>query len=122
MTTDSFHKWQLELLDKMAGTPAKQMTIFTGGRQVGKSMLNSVYEQMKEFADLKYQEITSARVDGEMWYTIQCVPEVSKWIRTHEEHEGTQWDQLIDNNWVVFFNKFDVHEEFYMLLKLRWGC
>jgi hypothetical protein len=118
MTTDSFHKWHLELFDKMGGIPAKQMSIFTSGRQVGKSMLNSYYE----LSNLKYREITSAQVDGEMWYTIQCVPEVSNWIRTHEEHEGTQWDQLIDNNWNVFFNKFDVHEEFYMLLKLRWGC
>lgn len=68
----------------------------------------------------KFIEYARAEVDGRMWYTVACSNEVSKWIR-QQPGEHTQWDSLCDNKWPVFNESFDMHEEFYMMLKLRWG-
>jgi len=91
------------------------------GRRVGKSIMSQMWREINEMTDKLYSELTSAEVDGCMWYTIKCTEPVAAWIR-QQPGEHTQWDNLIDNKWYVHFDQFDVHEEFYLMLKLRWGA
>lgn len=74
----------------------------------------------QDIQDPKYEELTKATVDGTMWYTVKCSKKVCAWIRQeYPDHE--HWHEHIDSNWNVYFSIFDMHEEFYMMLKLRWG-
>jgi hypothetical protein len=73
------------------------------------------------FVSNKYVEkISQALVDGKPFYTIKCSDEIAIWVRTQPD-EDKEWFQHIDSNWTMHFNLFDVSEEFYIMLKLRWG-
>lgn len=96
------------------------MNIFLAGRNIGKSYMAQMWNQMLDQQDPKYTELSKATVDGAMWYTVKCSKEVCTWIRQeYADHE--QWYEHIDQNWNVYFSTFDMHEEFYMMLKLKWG-
>ena len=114
-------EWQKSMWAALAGSNPGEVKIISAGRRVGKSILNEIYGQMSSIGPKsKYVVITHAEVDGRMWYTIRCTKEVADWIR-NQPGEGTQWDAFIDANWYIHAHQFDVHEEFYMMLKLRWG-
>jgi hypothetical protein len=68
----------------------------------------------------KCKIITSAEVDGKTWYTIACRKEVSMWIRENSV-ENESWYEHIDSNWTVYRNMFDVSEELYMMIVLKFG-
>jgi hypothetical protein len=86
---------------------------------MGKSYLSQYWTMINQ--DPKYEELTKAKVDDAMWYTVKCTKEVCAWIRQeYADHE--QWHEHIDSNWNIHFSIFDMHEEFYMMLKLRWGA
>lgn len=67
-----------------------------------------------------FEKITQSLVDGKMFYTIRCYKDISRWIR-EQPGEDADWYQHIDSNWHIDYNMFDVSEEFYIMLKLRWG-
>ena len=68
------------------------------------------------------QVLSKSLVDGEPWYTISCLREASIWIRnTHSDQENKLWFENIDDNWRVNFDVFDVNEQFYALVMLRWS-
>ena len=75
---------------------------------------------MEDQEDPKYEELSDAIVDGAKWYTVKCSKEVAQWVR-QEHNDNNQWYEHIDSNWNIYFNIFDMHEEFFMMLKLRWG-
>jgi hypothetical protein len=75
------------------------------------------YTAMREEANINYKHISSAQVDGESWHTVRCSKEISKWIKTH----STSWHEHIDDNWNLFANTFDISEELYMMLVLKFG-
>ncbi len=66
--------------------------------------------------------LESAMVDGTKWYTVSCAKQASIWFRQQfSELEDIDWHQNIDQNWMVNFNVFDMSEELYTLLVLRWS-
>ena len=65
----------------------------------------------------KFQILSRALVDGSVWYTVDCLPDVSAWIR--QQPKELQHEH-IDSNWVVYYNKYDIHEKLYTILALKW--
>ena len=66
--------------------------------------------------------LESAMVDGTKWHTVSCTRQASIWFRQQfAELEDIDWHQNIDQNWMVNFNVFDMSEELYTLLALRWS-
>ena len=93
---------------------------YTAGRQTGKSTYSQYINQwhsMQESRQPKYKIITSAQVDGKPWHTVQCSSEVAEWIRKNH----TDWMEHIDSNWTMYKNIFDMPEELYMMLVLKFG-
>ena len=72
---------------------------------------------MREERYLKYKVINSAEVDGEPWRTVRCNKEISKWIKTQEG----SWQEHIDQSWNIYANTFDISEELYLMLVLKFG-
>lgn len=66
---------------------------------------------------LGHKVVDTAQVDGKPWYTIRCNLEISKWIRVQEG----DWQEHLDQNWNVWANTFDLSEELYILLALKFG-
>jgi hypothetical protein len=95
------------------------MNIFLAGRSIGKSYMAQMWNQMQE-STFTHSIISQATVDEKTWYTIKCNKSIGDWIR-QSQGEGSQWYEHIDHNWVLDRTMFDVHEEFYMMLKLKWG-
>lgn len=112
--------YQQALFDKISagGLKPGELSIFSAGRQTGKSMLNAMYGKLMEQSRPRFQIIDQAKVDGATWYTITCVREVSEWVREYPKE--LQYSH-IDKNWTVYNNKFDIHEELYSMLTLRWS-
>lgn len=69
--------------------------------------------------DSKFRSLTTATVDGEIWHTVQCKPEVSSWVRK-QPGENTLWFQNISDTWMVSANTFDVHPTVYTMISLKW--
>lgn len=93
------------------------MNITLAGMPIGKSIMAQMWsEKPSSFC----QVITSATVDGRKFFTIWSSKEISNWVRA-QENENAEWYEHIDHNWNIDRNKFDVSEEFYMMLKLKWG-
>jgi hypothetical protein len=67
-----------------------------------------------------FRSITTATVDGELWHTVQCKPEVSAWVRS-QPGEKKLWFQNIDEKWMTNANTFDVHPTVYTMMCLRWS-
>lgn len=74
----------------------------------------------KMLKDQNFLPLTSATVDGETWYTVQCKSNVSAWIRS-QPGEDRLWFQNIDDKWMTNANTFDVHPTVYTMLCLRWA-
>lgn len=113
------HEWQRKLLDDLGGIKKGDMHIIMSGRRIGKSAVAQMWNMVE--SKPAHTVIADAIVDGEKWYTIGCNSKVAAWVR-EQPGEGTQWDRLIDARWYIYNSSFDVHEEFYMMLKLRWGA
>lgn len=114
--------YQQVLLDKLStgGFKPSEM-IISVGRQTGKSYY---YQYSKQWQDMQEQPkckiIAQAEVDGKTWYTIACCKDVSMWLRQNGI-ENIDWHEHIDGNWNVYRNMFDICEEFYMLVVLKFG-
>ena len=68
------------------------------------------------------QVLSTTLVDGEPWYTISCLREASVWIRDrYRDQENKLWFENIDDNWRINFNVFDVNEQFYAIIMLKWS-
>ena len=66
--------------------------------------------------------LESAIVDGAQWHTVSCTKQASIWFRQQfAELEDIDWFQNIDQNWTINFNVFDMSEELYTILLLRWA-
>ena len=68
----------------------------------------------------QFRSIATATVDGELWHTVQCKPEVSAWVRS-QPGEDKLWFQNIDEKWMTNANTFDVHPTVYTMMCLRWS-
>jgi|LauGreDrversion4_2_1035121.scaffolds.fasta_scaffold96890_4 hypothetical protein len=111
--------FQQQILD---GFRKGELNVISSGRQTGKSLVNQYiqqWEDMQETIAPKHMLMAKALVDGEMWYTIRCHREISNWIRTQPEKDS--WYEHIDSKWMHHRDEFDISEEFYMLMVLKFG-
>lgn len=111
--------YQQALLDKISagGFRAGELSLFAG-RSGGKSMLNARFGKLMEQSRPKFQIADQAQVDGATWYTIGCVSEVGAWLREHPKE--LQYAHIAKNG-TIYQNWFDIHEELYSMLTLRWS-
>ena len=119
MKLEPFQQQIFDNLTKFKGRGVVQLT----GRQTGKSQINQYINQwydMQEQQQPKCKIISSAEVDGKAWHTISCRKEVSMWIRENST-ENDSWYEHIDDKWTVHRNMFDVSEELYMMVVLKFG-
>lgn len=119
------HSYQQALYDKLSSGGFKQgeMMIYSSGRQTGKSQINQYINQwysMQADREPLHKIIDSAKVDGKTWHTIACRKEVSMWIRENSI-ENDSWYEHIDDKWTLHRNMFDVSEELYMMVVLKFG-
>jgi hypothetical protein len=63
---------------------------------------------------IKFQKVDQGEVDGEMWYTIRTSDrDVSTWLRRQER-------TLRVETTVNYPNYFDIHEQLYVMLGLKY--
>lgn len=115
--------WQKDIYTKLAQSDPREMKMYMGGRQIGKSAIAKMWQVVyanEQEKKMTCEVITKTLVDTKPFYTVQCSKAVSDWIREQPE-QNKDWFEHIDQNWYVDRNKFDISEEFYMMLRLRWG-
>jgi len=118
----NLYPYQQTLLDNLSqgGFKHGELTLFTAGRQTGKSTYSQYVNQwqaMQEQQQPKCKIISSAEVDGAPWYTISCHGEVSIWIREN----GVENDSWYEHIGTVHRNMFDISAELYMMAVLKFG-
>ncbi len=119
---DTMYKWQKDLWAACAGSDPREMKIIMSGRQIGKSVMAQMWNQVQAEPIPEYCKIIDkSKVDTKQFYTIQCSRAIADWVR-QQPGEDTQWYQHIDHNWIMDRTKFDIDEDLYLMLKLRWGC
>jgi hypothetical protein len=63
-------------------------------------------------------------VDGEQWYSVLLNQDSAWWLfREQKSLKYIQWFDTTDQNWATIRQNysFDVHEELYLLLKLKFS-
>jgi hypothetical protein len=115
------HKWQKDLWAALSGSDPKEMKIYMGGRNIGKSVMAQMWNTIHENPKPTCIVLASFPVDTNKWHTVQCSKEIADWIRS-QPGESKEWFEHIDQNWVLDRNKFDISLEFYLMLRLKWGC
>jgi hypothetical protein len=63
-------------------------------------------------------------VDGEQWYSVLLNQDSAWWLFTEQKPlQYIQWFDTTDQNWARIRKNysFDVHEELYLLLKLKFS-
>jgi hypothetical protein len=116
MLNNRLYPWQKDLLNKLNGLKPGEMTIVISGRRTGKS----VYNQYMQYLQAEpYKIVSTAEVDGSLWRTVKCNKPVCAWIRSQEQKDV--WFEHIDTNWYVHGSMFDISEELYMMLVLKFG-
>ena len=90
-----------------------QITTLMAGRGTGKSRFMDIVNPPA------IRILDSALVDGETWYTVQCKPSlVSGWV---QDQDPNMWHRHVNENfWTKHFNVFDIHENLYTMLILKW--
>ena len=119
--TFKLEPWQINMLEKInSGVKKGEMFVISSGRQAGKSLYrdtwNAIFNQ--HMSDTKFKIHSTAKVDGDQWYTVGCSKEVSAWMRTQPE---SMWYEHIDDQWHTHLNRFDIHEKIYTQLALKWS-
>jgi hypothetical protein len=132
MTGASLHDCQKQTFDTMyGGFKRGQLMTFDSGRGTGKSMLAASawagptleIDSLAMLTPLPpFEVLSTADVDGAPWYTVSCRKEVPVWIRENGE-EGKEWYSHIhiDSKWMTHRNVFDMSQEMFAMVKLRWG-
>lgn len=106
--------WQEKLIN---GFAKGEMVVISAGRQTGKSYYSQYVQMFDEIMGPPFKKLTQATVDGELWYTVKCKPEVASWIRTQAK---SLWYEHIDANWYVYKNTFDINEKLYTAIGIKF--
>lgn len=85
------------------------------GRGAGKSVWGTMVKELT-MPDVKV--LSSAKVDGKIWYTLQLSMPASKWLR---EQPLDDWHEHIDQRYYISQSRFDVSEQMYSALMLKWN-
>ncbi len=114
------YPWQQKLLNNSNNLKPSELVIFKTGRNVGKSYYYNQYMEYMEYLQAEpYKIVSTAKVDDMLWHTVKCNKDACTWIRSQEE-KG-QWFEHIDANWYIHSSMFDISEELYMMLVLKFG-
>ena len=113
-------EYQKNLWAALSGSGVKpsEVMIISSGRQTGKSVYSQYVQEWYNSMTPLFKKIDSAIVDGEPWYTVKCRPEVGSWIRSQPNNK--RWHETIDTNWYVYADTFDVCEQLYVELGLKF--
>jgi hypothetical protein len=103
----------------VTGIRKGEITIMMSARQTGKSYYNQYAANWNSIMEPPFKKIGQAEVDGEPWYTVKCTQEVGKFIRG-QSGKGARWQETIDTNWYVYADTFDVCEDIYLQLGLKY--
>jgi hypothetical protein len=121
------YPWQNEMLNRIMNTSGGiepgQMLITMYGRQAGKSQLNHYLQQYMQWLpddSPKYKVSSQAMVDDKPWYTVHCSKDVADWVR-QQPGKDKEWYQHISDKWTIFYDAFDIPEELYLMLVLKFG-
>jgi len=109
------YPYQQQILKNIVSGGTK--TIISSGRQLGKSRVNQWIQWLPDDAT-NYRVHRQALVDNKPWYTVHCGKDVSAWIK-QQPCKAKEWYQHIDARWDMY--AFDITEELYMLLVLKFG-
>lgn len=112
MVGDNLHPYQVNMINKLAGFKAGEMSIISAGRQTGKSYFADMYNTV--FKLPAYKQMSIAKVDDAEWVTVQCNKEIAAWVR---EQNTKYWYEHNSNS---FGSSFDLHSKLYTMLKLTF--
>lgn len=82
---------------------------------MGKSVWSNMIRDLT-MPDIKV--LDSAEVDGITWYTVQLSMPAQAWLR---EQPLDDWQEHIDTRYYMNRNQFDVSEQLYTALQLKWS-
>ena len=118
--TYELHPYQKKILFDIesGGFKSGELMVIGSYRQTGKSVYNQYVQEWYNSMTPLFKKIDSAIVDGEPWYTVKCRPEVGSWIRS--QPNNGRWHETIDTNWYVYADTFDVCEQLYVELGLKF--
>ena len=68
----------------------------------------------------QYMIQTQTEVDGTMWYTIIVSKEVMQWLQTQDTKFWYLHKTMFESKNYHVVNMFDVHEELFLIMKLRF--
>lgn len=112
MVGDKLYPYQVDMINKIAGFKAGEMSIISAGRQTGKSYFADMYNTV--FKLPAYKKMSIAKVDDAEWVTVQCNREIAAWVR---EQNTKYWYEHNSNS---FGSSFDLHSKLYTMLKLTF--
>jgi hypothetical protein len=103
------------------GIKPGELMISLAGRQLGKSYINQyMMHWLPEAETPKYKVGSQALVDNKPWYTVHCSKDVANWVR-QQPGEDKEWYHHISDKWTVYYDAFDIQEELYLMLVLKFG-
>ena len=79
---------------------------------------NAVMPPHKAVIIGNFEKMDSALVDGDLWYKVQVIPKVTRWVK--EQNKDLWYDHKTPNNYKVL-DTFDVHEKLYTMMAVRWS-
>jgi hypothetical protein len=82
-------------------------------RQLGKSVFADMVQQLTQ---PPVQILQKATVDNEMWYTVKLNMLTSDWTR--QQDQSMWYEHSPVNN--QFIGTFDIKEQLYTMLALKW--
>ena len=107
--------WQTDMLTKLDGIKPSELMVITSGRQIGKSYINAFMKEL--YMAVPYRYLGKDQVDGATWYTVTGQKAVCEWIRTQDKQ---YWFEHIDDQWHISYNTFDIHENIYTMLGMKF--
>ena len=109
--------YQQALFDKISagGVRAGELMVLSAGRQTGKSIYSSNLCQEVMYSG--FVTVDQALVDNEPWYVIRThSSDVAAWLRSQPKELRHEYG----GNQYRYGNMFDVKENLYLLLSLKW--
>lgn len=91
-----------------------QINLMMAVQHTGKSFWANMVKDLT-MPDIKV--LSSAEVDGKLWYTVQLSIPAREWLREQPEKD---WHEHIDQRYYVNHSMFDVSEQMYSALMLKW--
>lgn len=96
------------------------MYVIYRGRTIGKSAIAQMWDEIFSASDSPYVVLKDYISHGVKYYTVQCDSSVENWIHD-QAGKGIDWKEYVDHQWTLEDSVFDLSENLYLMLKLKWG-